>query len=184
MHTIYDTLKDFQPVLTAAVALVAACIAYFGATAKVRLDRQIAREELARQKMALFLRLRFEISLVSRLAKAMRKRSDDLFEELIEEMEVVVGEENLQFRGYSPFRSTPEMDEAWQKLQLFPLYTATDLDRMRRRIALIRHYLDSGMRDKSARDLSAAFKDLHEIGEDLTGQLDHQIADIHGELDR
>jgi len=55
-HTLYDVLKDFQPMIAALVALAAASLAYRGAMAKVELDREMAARQRAKDRLGLLLR--------------------------------------------------------------------------------------------------------------------------------
>src|ERR1039458_6802652 len=49
-----NKIKDWQTLITGVLALVAAGGAYWGATAKVRFDREVADGELKRRKLALY----------------------------------------------------------------------------------------------------------------------------------
>jgi hypothetical protein len=64
-RTLYDVLKDFQPLIAALVALIAASLAYRGANAKVNFDREIAKRQHTKERLGLYIRL---ISQLKKLA--------------------------------------------------------------------------------------------------------------------
>src|SRR5438128_2350404 len=61
-------LKDWQTLITGFMALIAASIAYWGATAKVRHDREIVETEIRRRKLALYLKIEFSFRELSGIA--------------------------------------------------------------------------------------------------------------------
>jgi hypothetical protein len=63
-------MLTFQPTFAATIALVAAFTAYWGATSKVRYDRQASERDLLRQKLSLFLRLRYRVEIIADAATA------------------------------------------------------------------------------------------------------------------
>jgi hypothetical protein len=81
-HSIYDVLKDFQPTLAALIALTAACIAYIGVTAKVRADKEIVENELARKTLGLYLKLAYELHGVAGLCRGITANAQSFHEQL------------------------------------------------------------------------------------------------------
>jgi hypothetical protein len=61
-HELYNVLKDFQPLMAAAVALAAAYMAFRGAPAKVTFDRQVDTREQNNRRRGLQFRLRSQLS--------------------------------------------------------------------------------------------------------------------------
>jgi hypothetical protein len=105
-----SVLERWQTLLTGVLALIAAGIAYRGATAKVRHDREVLASENLRRKLALYLKLEFA------------------FRQLIEKTRSV--QVKFMFAGVTTGRTfeagdfaisePPELEEAWASLDIFP----------------------------------------------------------------
>ena len=175
--SIYHLLKDFHPSLAAAIALSAAYLAYTGAMAKVRHDQDAAAREYSRKKLALFLRLRFEVRVLALLNETMHDKAAGIFKEIRSyEGDVDAKAEFLNSRNYEPFRLTPALDEAWLHLHYFPLSTAQSIDRLRRRLFLLRHRMETLLRNVSVEDLEKSFNDISTFATDVREGLDGLIA--------
>src|SRR5690349_9710196 len=109
-HSLYELLKDFQPTLAAAIALLAAALAYLGATAKVRLDKRIADRDLAHRRLGTYMRARFEIAMISSVARRISESAATVDRMLLAEFEAritTMSDITLQW-----LRKTPAVDEA------------------------------------------------------------------------
>jgi hypothetical protein len=71
----YEVVKDFQPLIAAAVALCAAALAYSGAKAKVNFDRSIHEANELRRKGNLVRKLRYAAMIAFGEAKTMREQT-------------------------------------------------------------------------------------------------------------
>jgi hypothetical protein len=75
-HSTYELFKDFQPALATFIALIAASLAYLGATAKVRSDNRAAAREYEREKLGLYMRLRYDVTLIAALTRGIANDPD------------------------------------------------------------------------------------------------------------
>ncbi|WP_035679418.1 hypothetical protein [Bradyrhizobium liaoningense] len=175
--TIYQLFKDFQPTLAAAIALTAAYLAYTGAMAKVRHDQDAAAREYSRTKLALFLRLRFEVRALAMLGTSMKDRAEAIFYEI--RSYDAGAERKAEFLSgwkFEHFRLTPGLDEAWLHLHYFPLTTANLIDRLRRHLFLFRSDMETLFRSSSREELAKTFSDIGTIANSLLEDLDGLIA--------
>jgi hypothetical protein len=108
-------------IATGSMALIAATIAYVGATAKVRFDREVAERDDKRRKLALYLKIEFA------------------FEQLIEKgrslgvhftFGPVVGNQNFSARDFH-IDEPPELEEAWASLDIFPRHLIAEIRNVR-----------------------------------------------------
>ncbi|MHC4053111.1 hypothetical protein [Bradyrhizobium sp. 25ACV] len=111
MSALYETVRDFQTLISAGVALTAACIAYRGAMLKLRFDRDEAASERKSEKLALFLQLQSVIEgATSRLDTVYRADAAT---------PVGLGVYVRLLSGEPGFPLPPEIDGAWKRLDLF-----------------------------------------------------------------
>jgi hypothetical protein len=103
-------LQKWQTLMTGFMALVAAGIAYWGATEKVRHDREVVKAENGRRKLALFLKIEFAFRQLSQ--KAHEKDAVITFPPIDVDQEI----SSKQLFVDEP----PELEEAWTYLDLFP----------------------------------------------------------------
>src|SRR4029450_10296683 len=96
-------LQPWQTLLTGFLAVIAAIIAYAGATAKVRFDRHVAEQEKLTKKVALFRRLAFSLENIVRVARNHRNSMSGKTPRKLTPTELA-------------FPSHPEFDEAWERL--------------------------------------------------------------------
>jgi hypothetical protein len=180
-HPIYDVLKDFQPALAGAIALVAACIAYFGATAKVRFDKRVGDREFERERLGLYLRLRYEVDLVATLLSddgSYAKSDRDLADPNRSE------EKRADFAETKRLlEQTPEITAAWQKLQIIPVSLGDSIDELRRGMFRVALALDTKIYPvfpapdaDQAIKFSGLCRDAQERAIDLRSKLDAIIA--------
>jgi hypothetical protein len=114
-------LEKWQTLTTGILALIAAGIAYLGATAKVRHDREVLEAENLRRKLALYLKIELALRLLSEKAH---------------EMEGVlvfppINEDRLVTRESFSITEPPELEEAWTYLDLFPRETIAEIRNIR-----------------------------------------------------
>ncbi|GAB9248268.1 hypothetical protein [Bradyrhizobium diazoefficiens] len=114
-------LKDWQTLMASVFALIAAGIAYRGATAKVRYDREIAERDDMRRKLALYLKVEIAFS---QLVETLRSRQGKfIFFESIE---------NVSFAAEDfDFEEPPELEEAWGSLDIFPRHLIAEIRNVR-----------------------------------------------------
>jgi hypothetical protein len=117
-------LKEWQTLTTGILALVAAGIAYLGATAKVRYDREALAAENLRRKLALYLKTDLALRFLSRKASKM----------LVELVQPPSNEDKLVTREAFAITEPPELEEAWTYLDLFPTKTIAEIRNIRSRL--------------------------------------------------
>jgi hypothetical protein len=114
-------LQNWQTLMTGLMALVAAGIAYRGATAKVRHDREVVEAENKRRKLALFLKIEFAFRQLSE--KAHDKDAVITFPPIDVDQEI----SSKQLSVAEP----PELEEAWTYLDLFPRESIAEIRNVR-----------------------------------------------------
>jgi len=124
------SIKDWQPVMAAFVALGAAGVAYQGVTLtykaairKVDLDRSIHEQELRRRQRGIYLR-------TALAAHIMHHEADHCCQSLL-----VPQKQETAPAVFDPKMTSvttdPAIDEAWQNLDAFSRLTADDLSRLK-----------------------------------------------------
>jgi len=114
-------LKEWQTLMAAMVALVAASIAYRGAMAKVYLDRELAERKNAQEKLSLYLKLGFALTELSAQADIIQKKTAWT----IGYRKPPVEKEEMEIR------EPPEVAEAWDKLEALPVETIAAINIVR-----------------------------------------------------
>lgn len=114
-------LKEWQTLMASVVALVAAGIAYRGATAKVRYDREVAERDEMRRKLALYLKVEIAFS---QLVETVRSRQGKFI--FGPSMEGVV----FSAADFD-FEEPPELEEAWTSLDIFPRHLIAEIRNVR-----------------------------------------------------
>jgi hypothetical protein len=127
-HTLYDVLKDFQPMIAALVALAAASLAYRGAMAKVELDREMAARQRAKDRLGLLLRFTSQL----RRMKSETERNANSIKTMVE----TAARENarrIDYWGKADFslEQFGEIDRAWDQLELLPSEAFELLEKLR-----------------------------------------------------
>lgn len=111
-------LKDWQTLIAGMVALIAAGIAYRGATAKVRHDREIVASENMRRKLSLYLKLEFAFRQLADKARSKRPQLFSFEKRIIAASDFAIEE-------------PPELDEAWMYLDVFPRRSIAEIRNVR-----------------------------------------------------
>jgi len=127
--------KEWQTLLAAMIALLAAAIAYQGAMAKVNQDRQMKDEELLREKTGLYLRLQFSLQAL-----------ETGLQQLEENTRWWVNPEKLDHKPIvdevvPKIDNHPEINEAWEKLEYFSVPISRELHRVRLFLRFLSHLL-------------------------------------------
>lgn len=127
------TLKDWQTLIAAFVALGGGTMAYFAAMAKVYADRDRDFRELNRKKLGLCLRLRPALEKIQTQANDVQN--------------VLTGYRTAP-RKFPPsvIRIDPqeeELQEAWKNLELLPIDVSFELDTIRAELANAKRLLDT-----------------------------------------
>jgi hypothetical protein len=139
-----SALQGWQTLMSAFLAIAAASIAYRAATAKVELDREIWRESLRSKRAALLYRL--AASLGDLQAKAADRESAlrraPYVDSPIKRSDLVLPD-------------APELEEAWQHLDLFPPEAIPKIEQLRRSLRSAEMLLSGVPRDPFD-DLDAA----------------------------
>jgi hypothetical protein len=118
-------LKEWQTLTTGILALVAAGIAYLGATAKVRYDREVLAAENQRRKLALYLKIELALQSLSNKARSLEFNLGD----------PPVNEDRLvTHEALFAITEPPELEEAWMYLDLFPRETIAEIRNIRNRL--------------------------------------------------
>jgi hypothetical protein len=115
-------LKDWQTFMAACVALVGGTMAYRGAMAKVNLDRDLAEFQRRRVRLALFLKVEMALTLLEGEVMRQRKWADV--------SPTLVGMRKISVPDFK-FNHPPELDQAWDNLDLFADETVTTLANIR-----------------------------------------------------
>ncbi|WP_338822555.1 hypothetical protein WDM22_00670 [Bradyrhizobium septentrionale] len=114
-------LKEWQTLMASMVALIAAGVAYRGATAKVRYDREVAERDDMRRKLALYLKV--EIAFVQLIETVRSRQSKFTFAPILEN-------EEFSARDFD-FEEPPELEEAWTSLDIFPRHLIAEIRNVR-----------------------------------------------------
>jgi hypothetical protein len=130
-------LEKWQTLMTGVMALMAAGIAYRGATAKVRHDREVLANETVRRKLALYLKIEFAFRQLSE--KARRMDAEITFSPLS-------GTEVIRASHLS-VEEPPELEEAWTYLDMFPRTIIAEIRNVRNCLRRLQT-LAAGMGDK------------------------------------
>jgi hypothetical protein len=117
----FAKLKDWQPLLAAAILFGGAVIAYRAAMAKVNLDRELAERAIMRKRLALYLRLEFGLQNLAREAGAIRE---------ITKFVVLSGDKKIRAQDLH-MTEPPEITEAWGYLDAFQNQTVSALRTIR-----------------------------------------------------
>jgi hypothetical protein len=122
----FSRLQNWQTLTGAILALIAAGIAYHGATAKVRYDREVLAAENRRRKLALYLKIEMAL-------RELREKAD-WKEAILAGLIPPTEEEGDRF--FSPdvlfgIEEPPELEEAWTYLDLFPSKTLAEIRNIR-----------------------------------------------------
>jgi hypothetical protein len=107
------SLKDWQTITAALIALGAAILAYRAAMAKIHFDERTAREVVRRKTLGLFMRLDFAVDVLQHEAKYLLKEETAPPESSSENYSVVVEDLALS--------EMQEIKEAWENLDYFPV---------------------------------------------------------------
>jgi hypothetical protein len=138
--TFLAELQKWQTLMTGIIALIAAGIAYRGATAKVRLDREVLQSENRRRRLSLYLKVEMSFRQLSEAAQEVRTQIGHRGG--FEETWVL---KSSDFRIEEP----PELEEAWTYLDLLPRPIIAEVRSVRdclRRLAGLAAYLgDNGV---------------------------------------
>lgn len=170
-HTIYNTLKDFQPIIAALIAVGAACVALLGVMARVRFDGREAERKRASEELALFQRLRAALLPVAKTAERAQKNIGRVLRPAAEDAMLLpaVRADRLKMPD-----TPPEIAEAWSRLDLFSEDTIYDLGELRQRLPKLAEKLsslsfetvfvyDEDQPDTTLRDLESSFAAINKI---------------------
>jgi hypothetical protein len=130
-------LEKWQTLTTGVMALIAAGIAYWGATAKVRQDREVTESENKRRKLALYLKIEFAFRQLS--DRARDKDAALVFPPIDVDQEIG--------RNQLLVAEPPELEEAWTYLDFFPRELIAEIRNVRnclRGLAAITQELGDG----------------------------------------
>ena len=114
------SVRDWQPLMAAFVALGAASLAYHAAMAKLGHDRHLAAEEKRRKALAICLRLRFGVG-------AQKNDIDHLIFSIRLLYRLVDQQKDVAADALS-VRRQPAIEEAWENVDLFPADLALALN--------------------------------------------------------
>jgi hypothetical protein len=119
----FAKLQDWQTLMTGFMALVAAGVAYWGATAKVRHDREVIDAENKRRRLALFLKIEFAFR---QLVKTARSRD-------VKFMFAPALKPTFEAADFA-LEEPPELEEAWMYLDAFPRHLIAEIRTVRNSI--------------------------------------------------
>jgi hypothetical protein len=121
-HSPYDVLKDFQPIIAALVALLAASLAYRGAMAKVKFDERLQEGK----RLGLYLRLRSQLAALSFTISSVMENHDEIPKG--RPMERRRGAVDIDVHRFD------EVEDAWKQIDQFPSECVIPLDQVRWRL--------------------------------------------------
>jgi hypothetical protein len=108
-HGLYDIAKDFQPALSATIALVAAGVAFFVGMAKVNVDRRGAAFQRVSSQLGICLRVRSRAGNLDDLAKTIKSW-----------LERGTPDPEKLYQLLKAWPSASELDEAWKVVESMP----------------------------------------------------------------
>lgn len=130
-----SSLKDWQPLMAATIALVGGSLAYRGAMAKIDADKEKDHRDLERRKLGIYLRLRFACEgIASDAENGLRLTENKPLETNYRKISV----NHLRFKDRSL-----EIGEAWNNLDLLPLEVSLRIEKIRTQLPQIDAHLDS-----------------------------------------
>jgi hypothetical protein len=142
IHPPYDVAKDFQPIVAAVIALLAARFAYRAAMAKVRFDERLQDGK----RLGLYLRLKSQVSELSYRACKIAEALKPLVEDAARRRELEVGWDSAYDIDAHRF---DEVVEAWKQIDQFPAHCVSLIDRIRFHLARLDKTADQ-YRDEAA----------------------------------
>ncbi|MCA1428959.1 MULTISPECIES: hypothetical protein [Bradyrhizobium] len=116
-HGLYDIAKDFQPALSATIALVAAGVAFIVGMAKINVDRRAAAFQRVSSQLGVCLRLRSRAGHLDDVAKTLTawlakgEPDPDKLEQVLK-----------------AWPSASELDEAWKVVESMPTKAMDDFE--------------------------------------------------------
>jgi hypothetical protein len=134
---LYEGLKDFQPIMAAIIALIAAMIAYFSATASVRYQKKQAEKSAREAKLGLCLRVKYEAELTSKISGYIQQKDG------LESLRQLYGDGPPDRREHhasmvrftiSQLGDLSAIDEAWKSLHSFGPEPASAISLLRTRL--------------------------------------------------
>lgn len=134
LNALITNAKEWQTVLAATIAIGAATIAYKGAMAKVGLNREIADRQEMRRKLAIYLKLEFALLVLSIKAAHAEKITSW---QPVSYNQKAVSADDLNIL------EPPEIREAWEHLDAFPLPVIQQLRLIRVSIRLWQEAVES-----------------------------------------
>ncbi|WP_398479267.1 hypothetical protein [Tardiphaga sp.] len=129
----FDKLEKWQTLMAGCLAIIAACIAYWGSSSQARLNERLHREELARRKLALFLKMDFACRLLADRAREIDAQTT--FSPIDERQHFSHDDFEIE--------EPPEIDESWSHLDLFPRPIIAEIRTVRNDIRRLRYFLIS-----------------------------------------
>lgn len=114
-------LKDWQTFMAACIALIGGTMAYRGAMAKVQLDRELANYQQRRHRLTLMLKLQLALELFASEVKRQRLWAD---------VPIMAGIRKVSVSDFT-FDYPPELQQAWDNLDLFGSEVVTALANIR-----------------------------------------------------
>jgi hypothetical protein len=108
-HGLYEIAKDFQPALSATIALVAAGVAFFVGMAKINVDRRAAAFQRVSSQLGICLRVRSRASHLDDVAKTIKNW-----------LAVGAPDPEKLYQLLKAWPSASELDEAWKVVENMP----------------------------------------------------------------
>jgi len=132
----YQVAKDFQILAAAILAIFAARLAYRGVLKRIEFDGQVAQTERCE---ALLDRQTRKYAAYLRLQSQMRRLEVDAFlrlEKLAGLLKVAEGKVNqIEWAGSLALGDYDELEQAWRKIELFPIALVFNIDAVRSSLA-------------------------------------------------
>lgn len=117
----FNKLKDWQPLMAATIALGAGFLAYTGAIAKVRFDRETIERDLKRQRSRLMMRVSYALTMLHFDVEQMLKSTGEKLQDKEAYPSVILKDLIIT--------EPPELDEAWNNLDIFDVKVISALTR-------------------------------------------------------
>jgi hypothetical protein len=169
----FAKVQQWQTLITGFMALVAAGIAYIGATASVRFDKASAARAERRKRLGVYLRSEHTCIQLSARAKSLAEKTRDRY---MGKRTVLLEELHLAIQA-------PDMAEAWENLEIFPTKTAFRFSQVQSCIRTLNHFTQSQAPNTSWEigpgiPYSGQMKVTHDLANDLRKACEDVLSEI------
>lgn len=179
----FSKLEKWQTLMAGSLAIVAAIIAYAGATASVRFNKATLDRTERRRKLGIYLRAEHTCNTLSDLAKSLAEKSRERY----------MGKRTVLLDELKIATQAPDLAEAWGNLEIFPTKAAFKLSQVQSCIRTLNRFVESqqpGASWEIGEDIpysgqmkvtNDVAKDLRRACEDVLSEIQPIILEMSGE---